>query len=203
MNCTVLFYYITYISPILINQILAFRYMEKLQVTRSSPNQEKLVALYKKEKNSKLKERYHTLILMHELQNCTKVAEIMKKSRTTIQKWINAFNSKGIGGIILRSPPGRPSKLTEEQKAILKTDVSTHPRKLGYEFSNWEGKSISEHIKHKFGVLLKVRQCQYLLHELGFSLQRPKYAFPKADREKQEEFVQEFKKSWVLLNPKT
>ena len=75
------------------------------------------------------------------------------------------------------------------------TDVFTHPRELGYDFSNWEGKSVSEHIKTKFGVLLKVRQCQYLLHELGFSLQRPRYKFPKADPEKQKEFIQDLKKN--------
>ena len=177
--------------------------MEKLQITRSSPDHEKLVKHYKKEKDSRLKERYHALILMHEFQNCSKVAEIVKKSRTTIQKWVNAFISEGIEAILPHSPPGRPSKLSEEQKAILKADILTHPRKLGYKFSNWEGKNISEHIKNKFGVLLKVRQCQYLLHELGFSLQRPRYAFPKADREKQKKFVQEFKKSWMLLDQKT
>ena len=89
---------------------------------------------------------------------------------------------------------------TEGQKNVLKADVSTHPRELGYDFSNWEGKSVSEHIKNKFGVLLKVRQCQYLLHELGFTLQRPRYKFPKADPEEQEEFIQEFKKNWILLD---
>lgn len=176
--------------------------MEKLQITRSSPDYQKLVELYKKEKNSKMKERYHALILMHELRNCTKVSDIIKKSRTTIQKWINTFNIHGIEGIIPRSPPGRPSKLSNQQKELLKIDVLTHPRKLGYEFSNWEGKYISEHVKNKFGVLLKVRQCQYLLHEMGFSLQRPRYAFPKANKNIQEEFIHDFKKSWKPLDLK-
>jgi len=106
-----------------------------------------------------------------------------------------------MGGLKALAPkvsPGRPSRLSLEQKEELKNDVLTHPRELGYDFSNWEGKHVSKHIKNKFGVLLKVRQCQYLLHELGFSLQRPRYAFPKANRDKQERFVQEFKKSWII-----
>ena len=135
---------------------------------------------------------------MIELRNCTKVANLIKKSRTTIQTWVKAFNEGGIESIVPNSPPGRPSSLTEDQKQLLKVDVTTHPRKLGYDFSNWEGKNVSEHIKNKFGVLLKVRQCQYLLHELGFTLQRPRYKFPKADLEKQEEFIQDFKKNWIL-----
>jgi len=81
----------------------------------------------------------------------------------------------------------------------LKKDVATHPHELGYDFSNWEGKSMSYYVKKKFGVVLKVRQCQNLLHKMGFSLQRPRYKFPKADPEKQKEFVEEFTKSWSLL----
>lgn len=172
--------------------------MKKLQIIRSSPDHNELVELYKREKNVKLKERYQALYLMIELENCTKVAELVKRSRTTIQTWVKTFNEGGLEAIMPDSPPGRPSSLTNDQKQILIADVLMHPRELGYDFSNWEGKNVSAHIKNKFGVLLKVRQCQYLLHELGFTLQRPKYKFPKADPEEQEKFVQEFKKNWIL-----
>lgn len=177
--------------------------MKKLQITRSSPTHDDLVQLYKNERDSKLKERYQALYLMHELHSCTKVSDIIKKSKITIRKWINMFNSNGLEGIVPQSPPGRPSRLSSEQKIHLKNDVLRHPRELGYEFSNWEGKSVSEHIKNKFGIILKVRQCQYLLHELGFSLQRPRYAFPRANHERQEEFIYDFKKSWMISDPKT
>lgn len=174
--------------------------MKKLQIIRSSLDYKKLVEFYKNEKNAKLKVRYHALVLMHEFQNCTTVAELVKKSRPTIQSWVKAFNVGGMEAIVPKSSPGRPSRLLEDQKEELKKDILTHPHELGYEFSNWEGKSVSEHIKNKFGVLLKVRQCQYLLHELGLTLQRPRYKFPKANLEKQKEFVQDFKKSWTLLD---
>ena len=97
----------------------------------------------------------------------------------------------------------RPSSLSEEQKESLKADVLTHPRELGYEFSNWEGKSAAYHINQKFSVELNVRQVQRLLHELGFTLQRPKYKFPKADPEKQKEFQNDFKKVWILSEKMT
>ena len=174
--------------------------MKKLYITRSLPDHDELVKLYKKEKNARLRERYQALYLMIENENCTKVAGLIKRSRTTIQNWIKAFNKGGLEAMVSDSPPGRPSRLSEEEKMILKDDVATHPRELGHDFSNWEGKSVSEHIKNKFGVLLKVRQCQYLLHELGFTLQRPRYKFPKANPEEREEFIQEFKKNWILLD---
>jgi len=172
--------------------------MERLQIVRTSPNYDKLVELYQKEKCPKLKERYHAFVLMIEFKNCRIAAELVKRSQRTIQLWVRAFNEGGIEGIIPGKSPGRPPRLSESQMEELKTDVLTHPRKLGYEFSNWEGKSVSHHIKKKFGVKLKVRQCQYILHKLGLTLQRPRYNFPKADPEKQEEFVKEFQKKRII-----
>lgn len=177
--------------------------MEKLQITRSSPDHDELVELYKKESKVKLKERYQALYLMIELQNCTKVAALIKKSRRTVQTWVNIFNEGGLEVIAPESPPGRPSRLSQDQKEELKLDIMTHPRELGYEFSNWEGKSVAEHIHIRFSVSLSVRAAQKLLHNLGFSLQRPKYKFPKADPEKQEEFIRDFKKNWILLDQTT
>jgi transposase len=177
--------------------------MKKLQITRSSPDHDDLVELYKKERKSKLKERYQALYLMIEIQNCTKVAELIKKSRNTVQTWVNLFNEGGLETIAPESPPGRPSGLSDEQKEELKADVMTHPRELGYDFSNWEGKSVAEHVRVKFGVSFTVRNAQKLLHALGFTLQRPKYKFPKADLEKQEEFIRDLKKNWILLDQTT
>ena len=177
--------------------------MKKLQITRSSPDHDELVELYKKEKNSKLKERYQALYLMIELENCTKVAELIKKSRNTVQAWVKMFNDEGLEAIAPNSPPRRPSGLSDEQKEELKLDVMTHPRELGYAFSNWEGKSVAEHVHVKFGVSFTARNAQKMLHALGFTLQRPKYTFPKADPEKQEKFIRDFKKNWILLDQMT
>jgi len=173
--------------------------MESLQIVRSSPNHDELIELYQKEKHSRLKERYQSIFLMIEFKDCKMVAELVKRSLKTIPNWVNAFNEGGIEGIVPNKPPGRPSRLAKSQMEELKADVLTHPRKLGYEFSNWEGKSVSHHVKQKFGVELGVRRCQYLLHELGLTLQRPRYNFPKADAEKQEEFANDFKKKRKLL----
>ena len=168
--------------------------MARLQVMENAYNHDELVELYRKEKNYRLKERYQALFLMIEFRNCKVVAELIKRSLKTIQNWVNAFNKEGIEGIVPKKSSGRPPRLSDIPMEELKRDVLTHPRKLGYTFSNWEGKSVAYHIKQKFGVELGVRRCQYILHELGFTLQRPRYKYPNADPEAQASFKQEFKK---------
>lgn len=176
--------------------------MKPLRIRRTSPDYDELVELYKNEKNSRLKERYQALYLLCEGANCTEVAKMLKRSRRTILNWLHAFNEGGLDGIVPKLPSGRPSRLTGEQKAILKDDVLTHPRELDYEFSNWEGKTVAFHVNKKFDVEIGVRQAQRLLHELGFTLQRPRYHFQKADPKQKERFVQEFQKKLVLSDPK-
>jgi transposase len=89
--------------------------MKKLQITRGSPDHDKLVEFYKKETKIKLKERYQALYLMIKLGNCTKVAELIKKSRNTVQAWVKLFNERGLEAIAPNSPPGRPSRLSDDQ----------------------------------------------------------------------------------------
>lgn len=177
--------------------------MRSLQITRNSPDHDNLVELYRKERNSRLKERYQALYLLSEGKNCTQVAKTIKRSRRTVLNWLNAFNKGGLGAVVLNPPPGRPSRLSEEQKTALKYDVLQHPRDLGYDFSNWEGKNVAFHVSEKFDVELSARQAQRLLHQMGFTLQRPRYHFQKADPKQQDDFVQEFQKKWVLSDPMT
>lgn len=172
--------------------------MKKLEITRATPSYKRLVFHYKKEKDAQMRERYHAIVLMHELKNCTKVARILKRDRSTIQKWVRDFNNGGLRALKPKDRGGTRARLSAGQLEILKKDILTHPRDLGYEFSNWEGKNVSFHVLKKFGVTLGVRACQITLHKLGFTLQRPRYAFPKADPEKQETFKADLKKKWAL-----
>ncbi len=84
---------------------------------------------------------------MYKFVNCSTVAELIKKSRKMIQIWIKTFINGTLEAIAPSSPSGRASSLSEEQRESLKADVITHPRELGYEFSNWEGKNVAHHIK--------------------------------------------------------
>ena len=171
--------------------------MKKLQITNPTLSFEEIVGLYKKERNLRLKERYHALLLMHELKNCTEVANILMRDRSTIQDWANRFNDGGLDALKPKKGLGKVPTLSEGQMEELTLDVLKHPRELGYDFSNWEGKTVSYHLRKKYGVSLGVRACQKVLHRLGFSLQRPRYAFPNANPEKQDEFRQNLKKKWT------
>jgi len=173
--------------------------MQELRIIRLVPPPEELQELYRQEKDSRLKERYHAIYLMHLFANAKKVAQLLGRDKSTILSWIKAFNEIGLEGLTRESPPGKKSRLSSAQQEDLKKDLVKNPRELGYEFSNWDGKTIGSHIHQKFGVQLGVRAVQKLLHKLGFSLQRPKPQVLKANPTAQQTFQDQLKKKWLPL----
>lgn len=116
------------------------------------------------------------------------VAGLFGINPTTVQRWIHRLNESGFQGLQDKPGRGRRSQLNDADRLKLKSDLEKYPKDLGYDQARWDGKLLSYHLKVKYGVELKVRQCQNLFKQLGFSLQRPRKMPTGADPEKQEAF---------------
>ncbi len=77
------------------------------------------------------------------------------------------------------------------RKENIKVVVTSDPNDFGY--TVWDGPSLSDYIASQYDISLCVRQCQRLLHELGFSLIRPQ-TFPSKGNE-ENPLRDEFKKT--------
>lgn len=56
-------------------------------------------------------------------QSRSEAAEIGLMDRQTLRDWVHRFNAEGAQGLIDRTSPGRPSKLTPAQKEELRQVV--------------------------------------------------------------------------------
>ena len=127
--------------------------------------------------------------------NGSKASEISAscgETTRTLTSWMKQVDEKGFDSLRPKKQPGRPNRLSEEQKEEIKDAVASDPS--GYGFNVWDGPSLSAFIRDRYGISLGVRQCQRLLHGLGFSLIRPQ-TFPSKGNEDSEE-REEFKKNF-------
>ena len=109
----------------------------------------------------------------------------------SLQRWVkNVDEANSFEVLRPKHPTGRPHKLTPDQKAKLKAVLFSDPLDYGYQV--WEGKTVSSYINSAYGVELKVRACQNLMHELGLSLIRPQ---PHPNHEPDQKPREEFKKN--------
>jgi len=123
------------------------------------------------------------------------VADLFGINPTTVQRWVHRLNESGFAGLKDKPGRGRRPQLSESDRRQLRNEIESSPSTFGYQQSRWDGKLLSHHLRLHYGIELKVRQCQNLFKQLGFSLQRPRKMPVGADPEKREAFKKNSKRS--------
>jgi transposase len=71
----------------------------RLNLVRHLPREE-LEGSYRREKDSRLKERLQAILLLHDGKKTEDVADIVRRARSTIENWIAAWNEDGFDGLV-------------------------------------------------------------------------------------------------------
>lgn len=132
--------------------------------------------------------RLHSIFLIALGWDCPTVAKKFNKSVRTIHAWVNAVNHFGIQSLRTSDRSGRPAKLTTLDKQQLTLDLKLSPEIYGYHQTTWDGILLARFLKERYGVELKPRRCQYLFHELGFSLKRARKVTAQSSPQQREDF---------------
>jgi transposase len=118
-----------------------------------------------------------------------KLVEELDVVRASANNWIRWYDGGGTDALKPRKAPGAPPKLSEKQRAELETLIEAGPQAAGYMGGVWTGPRIGDLIRKKFGVRYHNHHVPRLLHQLGFSVQRPRKRLARADKEAQERWL--------------
>src|SRR6266851_2442524 len=97
-------------------------------------------------------------------------------SPACIYAWQKAFMLCGMDSLIYRHGGGRPEKLTPRQKKRLVELIEAGPLVVGFETACWNSVLIRVLIWREFGVLYNRHYVCTLLHNVGFSFQKARFA---------------------------
>jgi putative transposase len=172
---------------------------EELNAIKKAMDSEKKVRVFK---------RYQALYHFLSGKTREEVAQIVGVSPNTVTNVHTAYKTEGLTGIKDKPVPGRPTRLTKEQQADLKQVILNKvPSEVGFpaEF-NWTAGLVSKYIKREYGFDYSIRGITGMLDRMGLSYTRPTYVLAKADKQKQEQFVQNFEKvkktCWTVKSSK-
>jgi len=132
--------------------------------------------------------RLHAVLHVLDGASSSDAARLYGDSPRAVEYWVQRLTSKGLSGLLDGNHPGRPTRLSANDLADLRKDISRNPRELGYDQNLWDGLLLSHHLIQKYSISLGLRQCQRRFHQLGFSLQRPRRKASEADGSRQEAF---------------
>lgn len=130
--------------------------------------------------------RIHAVILNHEGKTSGSIAGILKTPRSRVSQWLKDYEDYGDEGLLEGYRPGRPAQLIEPQRSVLCDIVDSGPVAYGFLGGVWTSPMIARVIEMEFSVSYHPGHVRRLLHQLGFSVQRPKRTLAKATPEKQD-----------------
>lgn len=103
------------------------------------------------------------------------IASDLGCSRATVDNVRQRYRQYGREGLRRAPSPGRPSRATAQYRAAVRQVVQTPPQQMGYGFSVWSVARLGQHLKKQTGIRFSEDQLGRLLHQEGFSFQRPKH----------------------------
>jgi transposase len=132
--------------------------------------------------------RLHAVLHVLDGASSSNRARLYGDSPRAVEYWVQRLTSKGLFGLLDGNHPGRPTRLSVNNLADLRKDISRNPREQGYDQNLWGGLLLSHHLSQKYAISLGIRQYQRLFHQLSFSLQRPRRKASETDGPQQEAF---------------
>lgn len=119
------------------------------------------------------------------------IAESLDARRTTVTNWLRWYTLHGLEGLRTAKPGKSEPRLSPEQREELAAIVEAGPLAAGLPSGLWTGKMVASVIEERFGVSFHPQSVPRLLHQLGFSVQRPRKRLARADKEAQATWVRE------------
>jgi transposase len=104
-------------------------------------------------------------------------SDVMKSlglCRTTIYRWLRAYEDKGMAALVEKIAQGPEPKLTEKQRQQVKRWIlGKDPRQYGFDFGLWSRRIVQTLIEEKFGIKVGLTAVGQMLASLDITPQKP------------------------------
>ena len=169
--------------------------MESVDIRHPEVTRESLVAFAKGLPGAWVGLKIAALLLIVEGQRPGWTARVLGLTRMSLNRWIRAVNAGGLKALKSKPIPGRASRLTVQIAHEVERHLEQSPQDFGLNRARWDGPTLVEHLKRRYGLKLKVRQAQIWMHQLGYRLKRASYSYLQARAEEVKRFRRELKKT--------
>jgi transposase len=101
------------------------------------------------------------------------VAERVGVDRVSVYRWQATRKELGVRGLRARAAPGRPPKLSEEDRRSLEVILIEGAMAAGYDTDLWTCPRVAQVIRERFSIDYHPDHIGRLLHRMGWSPQKP------------------------------
>lgn len=117
--------------------------------------------------------RRRALELLKKGHSHVEVAKAVGADRRSVYRWGEARRAGGMRAIRAKPASGRPPKLDADQKKQLEATLVEGAQESGFSTDLWTCPRIADVVETRFGVRYHVDHVPKLLHQMGWSPQKP------------------------------
>jgi transposase len=126
--------------------------------------------------------RLHAVALNMEGKSAPEIADLLKVHRTKVCEWFQRWQKGGIKGMLEGHRAGRPGRLSPEHHQTLADILDSGPVAYGFNSGVWTCPMVCRVIEDEFSIQYHPAHVSRILHDLDFSIQRPKKILARADK---------------------
>jgi transposase len=109
------------------------------------------------------------------------VSRLVGASLSSVKRWRRAWQEGGVAALAAKPHPGPTPKLSEDQRQGLVTILTAGPTQAGYRTDLWTTARVAEVVRKMFRVSYHPDHVGRILHDLGFSPQKPQQVAREQD----------------------
>ena len=158
--------------------------MKELKLNKAQLSE--LLNVHKSIKDKKEAYKINVIILLNEGYSYKEIEKALLLDKRTIRRYKNKYLKKGIKGLLENKYQGGHSKLSDKQEKELIKHLDENIYSTATE--------VCQYVKERYGIEYTPNGIVHTLNRLGFRYKKTKIVPSKADKEKQEKFVEEYKK---------
>jgi transposase len=117
--------------------------------------------------------RRRVIAMLRQKLSLHEIARRIGCHASSVLRWRDAFQRGGAAALRAKPVPGRPSRLTAKQKTRLVCFLKQGAMAHGYRTELWTTQRIAALIERRLGVTYHRNHVGKLLHQLGWSHQKP------------------------------
>jgi transposase len=118
--------------------------------------------------------RIHAILLNDDGLSSGDIAHVLAAPRSKVSQWLGDYEQFGLEALLEGQRSGRPAQLNPAQQQQLEDIIESGPQAYGFLSGVWNAPMVTRVLEEEWGIAYTDRHVRRLLHELGFSVQRPK-----------------------------
>jgi transposase len=156
-----------------------------IKVELSKDEAVRLQQLFKQSRQRGVRDRAQAVLMAAERRPRGQIAQDLRVTPRTVQRWINAWIERKEAGLTPGQPPGKLPLLAASLAERVRQWVIDGPAACGTKFANWTHRTLAQYTGRTLGIKLRRSAMGAFCRRHEIRLYRPTYRYLRGDPAKQ------------------